>query len=131
MKFKKTLTIEIDDQRKTEEEILNEKVIMEWNKIKQINSEFNDQDYKLLYQINNPILNQLLIYTQEENTKYDVSYNWLKKFGNLNYLNKAVFLDSIHCLNINSNRDFASEFKVNILILKVLNFKDMLNTIVI
>lgn len=76
MKFKKSLTIEIDDQRKSDEEILNEKVIVEWNKIKQLNSEYNEQDYQLLYQINNPILNQLLIYTQEENTKYDVSYNW-------------------------------------------------------
>jgi len=76
MKFKKALTIEIDDQRKSDEEILNEKVIVEWNKIKQINSEYNDKDYQLLYQINNPILNQLLIYTQEENSKYDVSYNW-------------------------------------------------------
>jgi len=76
MKFKKALTIEIDDQRKSDEEILNEKVIVEWNKIKQLNSEYNDKDYQLLYQINNPILNQLLIYTQEENSKYDVSYNW-------------------------------------------------------
>lgn len=82
MKFKKALTIEIDDQRKSDEEILNEKVIMEWNKIKQLNSEYNDQDYELLYQINNPILNQLLIYTQEENSKYDVSYNWY-----INYIN--------------------------------------------
>jgi len=76
MKFKKALTIEIDDQRKSDEEILSEKVIVEWNKIKQLNSEYNEQDYELLYQINNPILNQLLIYTQEENSKYDVSYNW-------------------------------------------------------
>jgi len=76
MKFKKALTIEIDSQRKSEEEILNEKVIVEWNKIKQMNSEYNDLDYQMLYEINNPILNQLLIYTQEENSKYDVSYNW-------------------------------------------------------
>jgi len=76
MKFKKALTIEIDDQRKTEEEILNEKIIIEWNKIKQLNSEFNDHDIQLLYQINNPILNQLLVYTQEENSKFDVSYFW-------------------------------------------------------
>ena len=76
MKFKKALTIEIDSQKKSEEEILNEKVIVEWNKIKQMNSEYNDLDYQMLYEINNPILNQLLIYTQEENSKYDVSYNW-------------------------------------------------------
>jgi len=76
MKFKKALIIEIDEQRKSDEEILNEKVIMEWNKIKQVNSEYNDHDYQILYEINNPILNQLLIYTQEENTKHDVSYNW-------------------------------------------------------
>lgn len=76
MKFKKALTIQIDDQRKSEEETLNEKIIMEWNKIKQLNSVYNDHDYQKLYQINNPILNQLLIYTQEENSKYDVSYNW-------------------------------------------------------
>jgi hypothetical protein len=76
MKFKKALTIEIDDQRKTDEEILNEKIIIEWNKIKQLNSDLNDQDYQILYQINNPILNQLLIYTQEENSKFDVSFNW-------------------------------------------------------
>lgn len=76
MKFKKALTIEIDDQRKSDEEILSEKVIVEWNKIKLLNSEYNDIDYQMLYQINNPILNQLLIYTQEENAKYDVSYNW-------------------------------------------------------
>lgn len=76
MKFKKALTIEIDDQRKSEEEILSEKIIVEWNKIKHLNAEYNDLDYQMLYQINNPILNQLLIYTQEENSKYDVSYNW-------------------------------------------------------
>lgn len=76
MKLKKALTIEIDDQRKSDEEILNEKIIVEWNKIKQLNAEYNDIEYQMLYQINNPILNQLLIYTQEENSKYDVSYNW-------------------------------------------------------
>lgn len=76
MKFKKVLTIEIDDQRKTDEEILNEKIVIEWNKIKQLNSDSNDIDYQILYQINNPILNQLLIYTQEENPKFDVSFNW-------------------------------------------------------
>lgn len=76
MKFKKPLTIEIDDQRKSEEEVLNEKIIIEWNKIKQLNLCYNDQEYQQLHQINNPILNQLMTYTQEQNAKYDVSYNW-------------------------------------------------------
>ena len=76
MKFKKTLTIDIDDQRKTDEEILNEKIIEEWDKIKALNTELDHGEYHILQQINNPILNQLLIFTHGENPKFDISYNW-------------------------------------------------------
>jgi hypothetical protein len=76
MKMKKTLTIEIDDQRKTDEEILNEKIIEEWDKIKVLNCDWNHEEYKILQQINNPILNQLLFFTHGENPKFDISYNW-------------------------------------------------------
>lgn len=76
MKFKKTLTIEIDDQRKTDEEILNEKIVEEWEKLKDLSYELNQEEYQILQQINNPILNQLLIYTHAENPKFDISYNW-------------------------------------------------------
>jgi hypothetical protein len=76
MKFKKTLTIEIDDQRKTDEEILSEKIIEEWEKIKELNCELNHEEYLILQQINNPILNQLLVFTHGENSKFDISFNW-------------------------------------------------------
>jgi hypothetical protein len=76
MKFKKSLTIEIDDQRKTDEEILSEKIIEEWEKIKELNYELNHEEYLILQKINNPILNQLLIFTHGENPKFDISFNW-------------------------------------------------------
>lgn len=76
MKFKKTLTIEVDEQRKTDEEILNEQIIEEWEQLKCLNQEIKMEDYYVFSQINNPILNQLLLFTHGENTKFDVSYNW-------------------------------------------------------
>jgi len=40
MKFKKALTIEIDEQKKSDEEILSEKVIMELNTMFHLTGKF-------------------------------------------------------------------------------------------
>ena len=76
LKLKNRLTIEIDDQREFEEDIICNKINCELNNLKNTTKETHNQDSRIIPQINNPIINQLFFFMQEENPKNDISINW-------------------------------------------------------